>query len=394
MLTRIKQFFHTYKTPISIFVLGNIIIAVIMFLGTDLALYILPHPLPNYITALFKWDTGWYQSIVQHGYNDYHNSTIQSSIVFFPLFPMLIKAVTVVIHSFTISAMIVNEIFLFLSFILFYRLEKKLQIDDTVIEMSLYFYAFFPFSFFLFLPYTESLFMFFIFLVFVLLEDRKYLLAAIAIGIATAIRTPALVLIVVYIAFLVDENWEGVKKLLLKKEWLYLPLTITGIVCYVLFLKIHFNDPLSFLSDEAAWSHTAVSVQNAISPIRFLITGWHHVRYRSNMNAASIFALYYDTIHYVNVIFLFLPVLGFWWIYKNMKKPYIIFCLLYLIGIMLSSDAYSHSVGRYAIALFPFYIALGYFAKEKNLFTYLLMIAFTGFMIFAVIYINFSGWIA
>jgi hypothetical protein len=390
----LSNFWGKYKIPCSVFLLGNIIIALVMFLGTDLALYIHYYHLPAYLYALVRWDSGWYKAIVLHGYTDIHKATVQSSIVFFPLYPLLVKIGIFVFHKFAYSSVIVNEVCLFFALIFFYKLGKKLQFGDDIMQKTLLLFAFLPFSFFLFLPYTESLFLAFIFLTFLLLEEKHYFWGAVVVGIATAIRVPALILVVVYASYLLFPYTGDIKKLLLQKQWLYLPLCISGIFLYILYLKFHFHDPFGFLTDEAAWGHQAISLRNVFYPISFLLTGWHHVRYQANMNAASIFALYYDTIEYVNVLFLFFPVIAFYWIYKHLPKPYIIFCVLYLCGILLSADPHAYSVGRYALPLFPLYVALAVFAQKRNIFTYMLLIFFSLFMIFSVFYINFYGWIA
>ena len=51
----------------------------------------------GFLDIFFHWDSGWYHSIVQQGYS--YVAGKQSNVVFYPLYPLLVKALyTVVGH--------------------------------------------------------------------------------------------------------------------------------------------------------------------------------------------------------------------------------------------------------------------------------------------------------
>ena len=103
-----------------------------------------------------RFDGQHYIHIARHGYVE------EAESVFPPLYPLAIRLLTAILGSSTsgylLSAIIVSNLAAVSVFILLHRLTAQLLDDETAGRAILYL-ALFPTSFFLFAPYSESLFL-------------------------------------------------------------------------------------------------------------------------------------------------------------------------------------------------------------------------------------------
>lgn len=85
------------------------------------------------------WDTGWYLSIVQNGYvadRSFNPDTLgQANYAFFPLYPLLIKGLSFILHYHFISGIVLSNIFLILSGYLLYKLAKQDYDEDIAKDL-------------------------------------------------------------------------------------------------------------------------------------------------------------------------------------------------------------------------------------------------------------------
>lgn len=102
-----------------------------------------------------RWDTHWYKLIAAQGY-----SPDNGTLAFFPLYPVLIRAVRGLTgdEGGTPSALALSNLALVAALILLYRLTCELY-GPTTARATLFFLLSFPTAFFLFAGYTESLFL-------------------------------------------------------------------------------------------------------------------------------------------------------------------------------------------------------------------------------------------
>ncbi|HLM62623.1 MAG TPA: hypothetical protein VK308_17625, partial [Pyrinomonadaceae bacterium] len=103
-----------------------------------------------------RWDAVSYLKIAQFGYTGVGEDRFL--IVFFPLYPALVALFEIVVGDHLISAFIVSAlatIFLGLAF----RELVKLDYSEKTAQLAVLFLFIFPTSYFLHIPYTESLFL-------------------------------------------------------------------------------------------------------------------------------------------------------------------------------------------------------------------------------------------
>ena len=108
----------------------------------------------NLWTAWERSDAIWYLRIATDGY-----SPDDTSGAFFPLFPLLVRAVSTVTGGHPLlAAYLVSNIALLIGLVLLYRL-TTLELSEALARRAVLYLCVFPTGFFLFAPYTESLFL-------------------------------------------------------------------------------------------------------------------------------------------------------------------------------------------------------------------------------------------
>ena len=146
-------------------------VQVVLKLATFLANLVLvpararPFPLPFAATKLAEafaaWDSGWYFDIARRGY--YYDAQGQSSIAFFPLYPLLMRALAWPFggsdRALWLAGSVLSVACLFLGLAVLHRLTQRLLGGREVARRTVLYLAVFPFSYFFTQVYTESLFL-------------------------------------------------------------------------------------------------------------------------------------------------------------------------------------------------------------------------------------------
>ena len=106
----------------------------------------------------YENDTHHYIGIAQRWYQNTHDEH-RLFIVFFPIYPILIRVVYFISPSYLFAAYVVSNIFALAGGIMFYKLAACVT-DTKEARLAVKFLLIFPSAFFLFVPMTESLFLF------------------------------------------------------------------------------------------------------------------------------------------------------------------------------------------------------------------------------------------
>ena len=108
----------------------------------------------NLLAAPFaRWDSVWYLAIAQGGYDHEASRT-----AFFPIYPLLLRAVGLVIGSDLVAGVIVSVVAFWIALILLYRL-VSLELDSELARVTVMLVAFCPMAYFFSAVYSESLFL-------------------------------------------------------------------------------------------------------------------------------------------------------------------------------------------------------------------------------------------
>jgi hypothetical protein len=204
---------------------------------------------PKSILAWSQWDAEHYTRIASNGYE---HPTDPGSPAFFPLYPLLTKGfgwLTGLDDSWLeiqVSGVLVAWICFFIAVALITRLFQRL-VDDDVARTAGVLLCISPFSFFFTAGYTESLFLIFVALTFLLALQRRWGWAAVAVALATACRVTGVFLIPV----LLFMAWRRRASLpALVSVAVVSPL---GILAYMAYTWLALDDPLAFLHAQEGW---------------------------------------------------------------------------------------------------------------------------------------------
>jgi hypothetical protein len=207
---------------------------------------------PFWYEHLMKWDADWYRKIVTNGYFFIDDPGVQSSVNFYPLYPLISYAVKSI---FRIDAglalfLVANAASLVLLLIMTKFVKDELGEQVSLLTISLFF--FFPASLFLSAGYSEPLCLMFIVLSLMLLTRRYFFLSAVAAGLSIGAHAKCIGVTPV----IVWEMWQRGKQatlLLIARMALCGFVAMSGLFAYMLYLGIKFQHPLAFSSAQRAW---------------------------------------------------------------------------------------------------------------------------------------------
>jgi hypothetical protein len=304
-----------------------------------------------------RWDAIYYARIVSVGYSPSDGTTN-----FHPLFPWLARPFAVLTGAPIVGLLLVSSIATLVLYLVFEQLALFDQ-DAATARISTLLFVFWPISYVLYLPYTESLWLLCAVLCFICARQRRWWAAGLAGALATLTRQQGLFLV----APLAWELWAATDYDLRRAlrhcgSWLSLslvPLAYVGwIVCRNLTLgttKVDFSSFHSLIYSTllSPASHLVVNEQGFIWP-------WE---------AAYLALKRALTLSYVNPWsdlvfgFLFLLLIVFAW--NRMRASYRLYVALIAIvsfsfhtGMGPTGGAYL-SLPRHLLLAFPVFIGLG-----------------------------------
>ncbi len=296
------------------------------------------------------WDSGWYMQIVNGSY--WRDSTKDltsgmTSFPFFPLYPLLVKALAVPIaavwHSAAatlLSGLLISNGALIGALICLHRLTCMEATEDDARRAVIY-ALFFPMGFFFSAFYTESLYLFLSVAAFYAGRRGKWVVAGLVGGLSALTRpTGVLILLPLLLMYARDRQWN-VRKF--DRQVFALILIPALFAIYPLFLYTLVGNPLAFVDAQSAWGHATSW------PWRTLFSPLHRTPVVTAFEQGMV------------IVFLVLNVFTFAWL----PLPYGMFTLLNLLPALISGDV--NSMSRYSAVTFPSYIVMARLGRNPIL---------------------------
>lgn len=305
MTNMIRKFIDqpSTKAALGVFMASRIVILVGSLLVVLFPLFNAIHLSDGFSQLWYRWDTTHYVDIaVGAGY--WYKPNSNSTVAFFPLYPMLIRALTSVIHDPVIAGLLINQIAFIFAIILIYQIvsqiTNKLDANRTIIYLAL-----FPAALFYFVAYSESVFLLFSVLTWYAARRAAtshawqwWLIAGLSGMLTSATRAAGVIIILFPLeAWLRSHNVSSAN--LLKVEWwksllqdwfpvLTMLLIPLGLLGFMVYLGVVFHEPLLFLRiQEEGWGFKtlgpiAIITQDVskliqgipISPNALVLYGW------------------------------------------------------------------------------------------------------------------------
>jgi len=294
----------------------------------------------NPIPLHSKWDSSWYLDIAQNSYS-FKGPEKLSNIVFFPLYPFLIRTTSFLTGgNFILAGWILSCLFLLLALFYFLKLVKEFHPEINP-YLPLILLLIFPTAFFLNAIYTESLFLFLSLATFYYGLKKKFLCGGIFGLLSSLTRVTGILLFIPLLwEYLKNYNFNLKRSLNLKILPLFLiPL---GTLTFFLYHYLKFGDFLLFFKVENWWGRVF-----ALNKDHFLLFG----------NPAIVNFL-------LDIFFAIFVLIVIYLVFKNLRISYGLY-MLATIAIILSTGTLM-SFGRYILTLFPIYI-LGASIKNQYL---------------------------
>lgn len=214
-----------------------------------------------------RWDAQWYLGIAQHGYFS------AQSAAFFPLYPLLIRAVTMVIGSHWLAAaLLVANAGSLAAFVGLGLLAAHEGESNRAAPATIGVFAAYPLAFFLAAPYTEGVFLAFVIIGLLAIRRGWWPWATLCTALAMLTRPTGIILLppLLYEYGRRQGWWAALRQRqrfrpgrLLARHAGGLALMLVGAIgalgLYMLFLAHQFGDPLLFLhAEQLYWHHTPV----------------------------------------------------------------------------------------------------------------------------------------
>jgi len=286
-----------------------------------------------------RWDSGWYIAVVNYGY--YFHWDKNSDVVFFPLYPMLIKVFSLILNfiNYYYVGLLISLAALWAALVYFYKL-LKLDYSEAQAFFILICLLVFPWSFFLASVYTESLFLLLVLGSFYYARKGNWALASVFGFFACLCRISGIFLL----PALFYEYHEQHKKFSADISWL--ALVPAGLISFIIYLKIKTGYFLAFIYNQSTFG------RNTTYPLKTL---WWDVRntfiflHNHEILKAGVYALGLLALA-VSVWLLIVKA-------KHIRASYLIFAAL-SIALPLFTGT-TTSIGRYLLNAFPVFIAAG-----------------------------------
>jgi len=208
------------------------------------------HPV---VDLFIRWDAHWYLEIVREGYA--FDPSDQSSVAFFPLYPMLARAVAALFGlagselGRAIALLIVSNVALVAGAIVLHRFVRELYGRAAAARVVLLVLVF-PTTIFLSAGYAEALFL--ALSVAALHEawhGRAWTAGLIGAGVALTRPFGFLIAVPLAIEWFMANRERG----LIRLDVVAAALPIAGLGAYVAFLGVAFGDPLAFVHVQNEW---------------------------------------------------------------------------------------------------------------------------------------------
>jgi hypothetical protein len=201
---------------------------------------------------LLRWDAGWYQAIALNGYSYSGDPHKWTSVVFYPLYPYLSRALAALTGIWIGDALlIVSNLAALAAILALVRLLAD-RFGDAATLTTVALLSFFPTSFFFSAGYTESLSLLLCVLFFLQLKTGNLPAAAGFAALATATRPTGIVLVPVLLWELWQRHGRDPRRFVLLALAAAIVAT-SGLWLYMLYLGLAFGDPLLFSKGQAAW---------------------------------------------------------------------------------------------------------------------------------------------
>ncbi|HEY3920544.1 MAG TPA: glycosyltransferase family 39 protein [Gaiellaceae bacterium] len=307
-----------------------------------------------------RWDGGWFTQVAQSGYGDPKTTT-----AFFPAYPLIVRAAGWLLGGHDVVAgVLVSLAACAVAFVLLYALAREL-VGEEAARRSVVYLAIFPAALFLGAVYGESLYLLLTVAAFLCATRGRWSYAGTCVGLAILTR-PTGVMLLPALAVLA---WHAVRR---RRAFAGLGLALPIAAAWPLWLWAVFGHPFEFLTAERNEWHRRLSPAGPFGGIwKGVDAGWQGLlqfvaggnRFPGTSDSLQAAGLNLEAL----AAAVFVIVLGVvaW---RRLGAAYGVFALA-SVALPLASPAANFpllSMPRFALGIFPVFIALGAIARPRT----------------------------
>lgn len=202
-------------------------------------------PGPSLLSHTFRWDAGWFASIVN--VDAYAREPVAAA--FYPLFPLTVRVVK---HlgfgtlGFLAAGLVVNTVATWLGATALLKIARTFVSGDRTPWLAVAAFLTAPTAFFLHAFYSEATFIALGFWAYLFALRRQWVFMGLCLVPITATRITAVLFVALcFLEFWRARGWR--LRGLLSWNLLWFPASLIGFACYALYLKLVGRDPLGML---------------------------------------------------------------------------------------------------------------------------------------------------
>ena len=297
----------------------------------------------NVFNVWCQWDCGWYNIIVHDGYSANFYNGNQATYGFFPLYPLLMKYVGLLVGNPTVGGVLVSNVFLFVAAIFLYKLVFQAENSKEVALKAVKYFFVFPTAFIFSGALTESLFLALVIMSFYYAQNKKWFFAGVC-GFFAALTKHVGVMLILPLGFeylrTIGYNWRNIKA-----NCFWLLLAPLGNVVFSLYCYYLTGDFFAYATIQSiGWGHTLTN------PLVIIINSLLSNDFYYYSHAIfAIFAIGF-------LLFSINKIRFSWWIYG----------LMFAIIPLMSGQKTVYGLLRYELVVFPFFIILAKISKDNR----------------------------
>jgi hypothetical protein len=205
-------------------------------------------PLRN---MLARWDTFYYLDIATRGYQWNGDPQLGQNVVFFPLLPMLMRGVGVLIGGHPLLAGLCVSLAAFLLALTYFWRWTADRLGADVATGAVWLLSAFPLGVFFSAVYTESLYLLIVVASWYHAERRQFGKSA-GVGLLAGLVRPNGLLLSIPIAWLAFVGSRDRRHLIARGAAVIAP--AIGVICFSAYLAWRFGDPAAWFAGQAAWA--------------------------------------------------------------------------------------------------------------------------------------------
>ncbi|KNY29375.1 hypothetical protein [Pseudobacteroides cellulosolvens] len=306
-----------------------------------------------------RWDGGHYLYMAEHWYTNDMSTDKRFHLVFYPLYPVLIKGVYFFVRNYFWSAMIVSNVSLFVGATYLYKL-VKLDHEEAFAFRAVKYMLIYPITFFLSINFSESVFFTLSIMTVYYLRRHKWFLmglcgmfAAVSRNFGIILLVPVVAEFLLYIGNAYKNKNDGhfVKRMLNGLNILFLP---AGFSLYLLLNKVISGDWFTFLRyQKEYWSQSfGMFYDNIKSTFVNAIPGV------STWGAADRISLWVPQAFSIALVFV-LVIYGI----RKIRNSYSLYMLAYIT--IALSPTWLLSGSRYLMCIFPMFVIFAWLSRKR-----------------------------